>query len=292
MIEVGQYGAFGVNCVGMARDPFPLSFSAQEAAGCWQLRAAAVRAVEVADLLTGATANDTVVVVDLATNSFLDEKYRQLPLARIAAAQGVEPVVHPRGEWAAGASGLGEEFLVLRKRELGGFLGDDWAPYELGLVDLPAPPGAEELDQLALAVGTASSDEPLLPQLPLSQWYFSGHDDCYLWLETRNAALPSLLLARLLALAAGAALLAETGAEPVRVPEPEPSLAAALLAENPHWVGAVGEVTAEAVRVDLVPSKRPWRLGERVPEAAGRYARLGRPDGGWTLGQGAPAAAA
>ncbi|MFE6871278.1 hypothetical protein ACFVFS_32560 [Kitasatospora sp. NPDC057692] len=75
MITVERYGAFSVNCVGLARLPFPLSFSVREAEGSWMISAAAARAAELIDVLTR-TADDTVVVVNLATDSSPDEADR------------------------------------------------------------------------------------------------------------------------------------------------------------------------------------------------------------------------
>lgn len=69
---VRRDGAFSVNGVGLDGAPFPLSFSLREVAGCWVVDATAAQASELADVLANA-AKDTVVVVDIGTNSFLDE---------------------------------------------------------------------------------------------------------------------------------------------------------------------------------------------------------------------------
>jgi hypothetical protein len=52
----------------------------------------------------------------------------------------------------------------------------------------------------------------------------SGHDDCYLAVESTDPAKPSSILGRLLALLAGSALLGASGASSVGVPEPDSAL--------------------------------------------------------------------
>ncbi|MCX4791735.1 MULTISPECIES: hypothetical protein [unclassified Streptomyces] len=76
MIEVERNGAFNVNSVGMNRLPFPLSFTVREVDGSWQISASAAQASELIDVLSR-SANDTILVVDLATNSFLHEDFQQ-----------------------------------------------------------------------------------------------------------------------------------------------------------------------------------------------------------------------
>ena len=71
VVEVGPHGAFSVNSIGLNGTPFPLSFSVREASGSWMVNATAAQARELADVLMRA-ASDTIVVVDLAASSFLD----------------------------------------------------------------------------------------------------------------------------------------------------------------------------------------------------------------------------
>ncbi|MCX4750291.1 hypothetical protein OG455_33080 [Kitasatospora sp. NBC_01287] len=305
MVEVGSEGAFGVNSIGLGRSVFPLSFSVREAGGSWLVNTAPVQTRELVDVLTR-SANDAIVVVDLATVSFLDEEYQQWPPSRIAAAQGVDCAAHPLGAWAAGTIGLGTELLVLDRRSLPRFLAD-WSPYELSLVDLPTgaeagaeagaragaaaagvEPDAARLDELALVVGTAVYPEPLLPRLPGSRLYYSGHDDCYAAIESLDPALPAAVLGRMLALLAGPALTGPDQAAPARVPEPDRALPEQLIRESPHWVGVLGPVTGTTVTVDLSARPHPWRLDHHLPTRVDRVASLDLVGGGWRL---APAGA-
>jgi hypothetical protein len=249
--------AFAVNGLGFGGAPFPLTFSAREAEGSWMVDATAASAAEVADIVVGA-ANEHVAVVDLATVSFLDEEYAQWPPSRIAAEQGVGAQVHHPGALASGVVGLSEEFLVLRRDDLPRFLAG-WSPYQLTLVDLPGPPSPDRLDEIALALGTAAHDEPVLPGLVGSRVWFSGHDDCYATLESTDPAMPAAVLGRLLALLAGTAL-------DDAVAEPDGALVADLVARNAHWVGGVGRVSADSVEVNLAATAERWRLTTRLPE--------------------------
>ena len=285
MIKVERHGAFNVNCVGVERLPFPLSFSVREAEGSWMISAAAARVGELIDVLIRA-ANDTVVVVNLATNSFLDEDYQQWRPALIAAEQGVDCAVHPVGSWASGSIQLGEEFLVLHRNSLPRLLGDDWSPYELSLVDVPTGATPEQLDELALVIGTAVGDEPVLPRLAGSRFWFSGHDDCYLAVESTDPAMPSSILGRLMALLAGSALLGASGASSVSVPEPDSALPEQLIAESPHWIGVVGKASGTTATVKLSALSQRWRLGRQPPERTGCTATLDLAHGVWQLAAG------
>jgi hypothetical protein len=279
VVEVGHYGAFSVNRVGLeGKPPFPLSFSVREADGSWIVRGSAAQAAELADVLMRA-ASGTVVVVDLCTNSFLDENYVQWRPSRIAAEQGVSWQARPIGALTSGAAGLSEEVLAIRPDDLPRFLAG-WSPYELTLVDMPGQPTAERLDEIALAIGTAAHGEPVLPGLPGSRLLYSGHDDCYLTVESADPSVPAALLSRLLALLAGSAL---AGASPAEVPEPVDALVMSLIGDNAYWTGMLGSVSENTVTVSLTATAEPWRLGQKLPERIDRLAICDMRHGSWRL---------
>jgi hypothetical protein len=261
MVEVGLHGGFAVNGVGSGGAPFPLSFSVREANGSWIVHATAARAAELADVLTH-TASDTIVVVDLATTSFLDDEYVQWRPSRIAAEQGINCEVHVLGVLASGVVGLSEEALVLSRDDLPRFLAG-WSPYELTLVDVPGTPSSERLDEIALTLGTSAYDEPVLPSLVDSHLWFSGHDDCYVAVESTDRTVPAAVLGRLLALLAGSALI---NASPVDVPAPDSATMESLIEESSHWIGVLGTVSENSVTIGLTATSEPWRLGQRLPE--------------------------
>ncbi len=228
--------------------------------------AAAAQAWELADVLMRAV-SDTIVVVDLGTSSFLDKDDVQWPPSRIAAGQGVSCRVHPLGALASGVIGLSEEAVAMRRDDLSLFLAG-WSPYELTLVDMPGSPNPRRMEEIALAIGTAAYDEPVLPALPGSRLRYSGHDDCYLRVESADRTVPAALLSRLLALLAGSAL---AGASPVEVPEPASVITASLIGDHPHWTGRLSAVSGDTVTVSLSAVAAPWRLGHPIP---GRTDRL------------------
>ncbi|MGW6983453.1 hypothetical protein ACWGE1_29115 [Streptomyces sp. NPDC054932] len=251
----------------------------------WEVSAGAAQAGQLADLLVAA-ANDAVAVVSVDTNSFLafeDDEWRSLRPSLIAAELGVPCRVHPLGSWASGTYALAEELLVMDRDQLPRFLAGRWSPYELTLVDVPADVSPEELDELALVLGTTGTDEQVLAGLQGSRVWFSGHDDCYVLLETRDPALPVALLGRLLALQAGSALAELTGGSPSRVPEPGPWLPARLMATAPHWIGALGAVTGERVTIGLAALPAPWRLSVPFPQRADLTATLDVRHGTWRI---------
>ncbi|MEV7417220.1 hypothetical protein [Streptomyces sp. NPDC089919] len=283
MVEVGRTGAFSVNCVGVERLPFPLSFSVGAADGVWRVTAAAAQAGELADLLQGA-ANGSVAVVALETFSYLDENGHPLRPSLIAVDLGVPCAVRPLGAWASGTHGLGEEILVLDRGQLPRLLDGTWSPYELTLIDLPTGATPEDVDALALVLGTTGFDEPVLERLgDSSRLWFAGHDDCYLALETRDPALPAAVLARLLTLLAGSALAARTDGSPVCVPEPGPAVAERLVATAPHWIGSPDTVTEDLVSIGLTALPSPWRLDDPMPPRADLHAVLDVRNGTWRI---------
>jgi hypothetical protein len=277
VVEVGRHGAFTVNSIGLGGAPFPLSFSARQAggsrqaSGSWMVRATAAQATELADVLMRA-AGDTIVVLDLGTNSFMDADYVPWRPSRIAAEQGVSCHVHSLGALASGVIGLSEEALAMSRDDLPRFLAG-WSPYELTLVDMPGPADPGPLDELALAIGTTALSEPVLPGLAGSRLRYSGHDDCYVAVESADRAVPVALLGRLLALLAGSALVEPADAAAVEVPDPASMIAARLIEDSAHWVGVLDAVSEDAVTINLAATAAPWRLGQRLPERVDRIAR-------------------
>ncbi|WP_371619913.1 hypothetical protein [Streptomyces sp. NBC_00454] len=271
-----------------------MSFSLREAEGVWEVTAGAAQAGELADLLA-AVATSAVAVLSLETNSYMDEDWQPLPPSLIAADLGVPCTVHPLGSWASGTYGLADELLVMDRGLLPRFLDGSWSPYELTLIDVPADVTSDQLDELALVLGTTDVDGVRLSHFEDSRIWFSGHDDCYVWLETRDPALPAAILARLLTLMAASALaeltelteltdlsgLAESPS--ARIPEPEPWLPEQLIATAPHWIGALGHVTEGLVTIKLAALSTPWRLNVPFPQQADLTATLDVCDGTWRI---------
>ncbi|GAA2532497.1 hypothetical protein GCM10010201_34960 [Pilimelia columellifera subsp. columellifera] len=253
---IDRYGAFVVNSVGLGGDPFPLAFSVTETANCWRIQAAAASIAELADLLMSAMQPYTVVA-DLETNSYLDDDWQPWRPSAIAADRNVTCLTHPIGESLGPTVGLADELLVLDTADLARFV-DGWSPYELTLLDLAAPASTDSLEELALAWGTADWESPVLPTLPGVRTWYSGHDNCYLTIETADSGMPAAVLARLLALKAGSLLLGD--AEQIRVPDPSLNHVRELL-QHPHWSGwrnptATAELSSRC-RPSIAPGDSP-----------------------------------
>jgi hypothetical protein len=222
----------------------------------------------------------TIVVVDVGTISFLGQDHVQWPPSRIAAGQGVRCQAHPLGALASGVIGLSEEAVAMRRDDLPRFLAG-WSPYELTLADMPGSPDPARTDEIALAIGTAGSwNEPVLPSLPGSRLLYSGHDDCYLHVESADPTVPPALLSRLLALLAGSAL---AGASPVQVPEPAAAITAGLIEDHPHWIGRLGAASGDMVTISLSMAATRWRLSHPLPERTDRTVTYDVRQGLWRL---------
>ncbi|MFI6585754.1 hypothetical protein [Embleya sp. NPDC050493] len=272
--RVESNSAFRTNSVGLAGVPFPLAAEVFERDGVYGIGGAAVRAADLVDVLE-AFAQPVVTVQSLGHYWFDPEDHREWTPGEIARDQGVEAEAHDV-TWAGHS-----ELLVLRRGDLGRFLAELY-PYNIAVLDAPGPVSAAAADEMALAVGTSGPDTSVLQELPDAGLYFSGHDDCYFHVESRDPALPVRVFARLLTLAAGAALLVDD--EAVTVVEPHSELVRAILARSAHWSGPIGEPEPDGtVRLDLAAGK--WRLGTRLPARADLSARYDPTTGRWHLAE-------
>lgn len=126
-----------------------------------------------------------------------------------------------------------------------------------------------------------NSLRPSLIAAELGVLWFSGYDDCYVLLETRDSTLPGAVLGRLLTLMAGSAVADLMGDPSVRVPEPGPWLPERLMAAAPHWMGALDTVTEELVTIRLAALPEPWRLDVPFPQRADLTVTLDVRHGTW-----------
>lgn len=266
--------------------PFPLTLSVRETEGSWIVGGTVAQASDVVDLLVR-SANDTVVVTDLATTSFWSPEGELPGPSGVAAEMGVECVVHRVGTWASATLGLSDEFLVMRRDDLPRLLNGSWSPYELSVIDLPARPAAAQLDEIALAVGTVAFDEPLLPQLPGSRIWYSGHDDCALRIESTDPTVPVAVFGRLLALFARSAPTGGGAAgSSVAIQEPDAVVLGRLLHESPRWFGVradPGGSEGGSARIHLSVLPERWRLDHMWPEQVDCTATFEPGRGTWEL---------
>lgn len=285
MVEVGGDGTVGIDGATPNGGVFPLTFGVREGGGSWMVYATAAEAGEVVDLLVR-SAGETVVVLGLETTSFLDADYSLWSPSRIAAERKVECAVHRLGPWAAGTPGLGEELLVMRRDDLPRLLDGAWSPNQLSIVDVPARPTSAQLDDMALAVGTAEHGTPILPRLASSRLWYSGHDDCYAAIESTDASMPARVLGRLLALSAGSSSAGDAARSPKAIAEPDAAAMRDLLRESAYWIGVPADPDhtddgTAVIHLSVLP--RAWRLGHKPPEKVDRTATLDLRRGTWEL---------
>jgi hypothetical protein len=278
-VRVDRYNAFGVNTVGLQATPFPLSISVTPHGDMHSIQATAARAYDLVDVLT-VGAHPTAVVLNVGQNSWLADDYTPWPLSRIAEQQNVTVGRHDI-RWAASSRFASDDLLTMPWQELRSFL-DGWSPYDIEILDVPGPLDDGAADELALAVNTLDSSGPLLPRLPVTGSYFSGHDDCYLYVEAADPGMPIRLLTRLLALFAGSALLDDD--EAVTIAEPEPTFAATLLEAHHHWIGTImHSQPAATVTIGLTPTNTAWRLAEPIPTHAATTVTFDLATDGWRM---------
>jgi len=72
----------------------------------------------------------------------------------------------------------------------------------------------------------------------------------------------------------------------VSVPGPDSALPEQLIAESPHWIGAVGHASETTVTVELSALAQRWRLGLQPPEQADHTATLDLRHDVWRLAAG------
>ncbi|MFI6981283.1 hypothetical protein ACIBSV_22180 [Embleya sp. NPDC050154] len=264
--------AFGVNSLGLGRAGFPFAAWVSEYNGVHVIGGVAARVVDLVDVLEP-FAQPVVTVQSLGHHWFDSEDLRVWRAAEIAREQGVEAVGHDV-TWAGHT-----ELLALRRTDLSRFLAELY-PYNIDIVDAPGPVSAAAADELALAVGTRASDGGVLAELPCADLHFSGHDDCYFHIESRDPALPARVFARLLTLAVGSALVAD--GEAVTVVEPHRAFVDTILARSPRWWGPIGASDPDGtVRLDLAAGE--WRPGVPVPTHADLSIRHDPSTGDWQL---------
>ncbi|MFC4147623.1 hypothetical protein ACFO0M_15310 [Micromonospora mangrovi] len=277
-VRVDRWAAFHVNAQGLGQEPFPVAFSLVSAGGLHTIRAAAASAAELADVLA-ALGQEYAVVLNVGTNSFLDEDWAQWPLARIARAQGVTATAYDI-RWSASRH-WSDDLLVLPWTEMDRLFAG-WSCHDIEILDAPGPLSPGQADEVALAVNSHDQTTAMVPDVPGATLYFSGHDDCYVHLETTDPTGPVRMLARLLALKAGVVLLGEDEeTEAVTVAEPPRDLLARLLTGGEHWVGRAARTSPTELTVSLAVTGCAWRLADPVPERLPYRLVLDLPGGTW-----------
>lgn len=281
-VRIDRSAAFHVNALGVRCAPFPLTFSRTTAGEVHTIGATAAGAAELVDVLA-ALGQAYAVVLNVGTNSFIDDDYQQWPLGRIAREQGVDATTYDI-RWAASRY-CSDDLLVLPWTAMDRLLAG-WSSHDIEILDAPGPLSPGAADEVALAVNSHDLTTAMVPEVPGATLYYSGHDDCYLHLETTDPTAPVRVLARLLALKAGAALLDDDRErETVTVVEPPAELMAGLLARSDHWLGTATRTSTSEVTVSLAATEGPWRLSDSLPELLPYRLTLDLPRGTWATAE-------
>ncbi|MFB9908755.1 hypothetical protein [Allokutzneria oryzae] len=274
MVRIDQWNAFGVNSIGADAAPFPLSIEVVPAGpdGTWTVHGTAATTYDLVDALPW---RETVAVLNIGQNSWMDEELRSLPPREIARGQGVPAQAHDVS-WTSRRGAPANDLLVLARRDLRQFFAD-WSLYDVDILDWDGVLTEQDAEELALAVNSRDDDAALLPALPRCRTHLRTHDDCYLTVRSLDSSVPARVLARLLALFAASALGIEDGGT---ITEPPRELAAGLLERSPFWTGRITGTEQYGVEIGLAP--QGWRPNGPVPRAFPVGVRLDRVTGLWT----------
>lgn len=250
--------AFTTNTVGLEGLPFPLSISRSETLWGTTLHLTALRLADIADLFASRLAPH--VLVSNAGHYVFESpgSYDIVSLSEVARRLGIDRVefdigwsLHQRAESAMEAievlpSAIGE-------------LAEAYHFYDIELIDSDIAWDQGRVDEVVLALGTSGA-ETVVGDLDRSSTRFSGHDDCYAWIETRSAELADAVTSRTIAIFVGT-MLSNAGMPP-EVVEPDTNVLRHLLARSSDWTGHPSDAAVSSDAVDMSLAAAPWRLGE------------------------------
>jgi hypothetical protein len=282
-VLVDRHSPFEVNQLGMGGTRFPLSIRRAHHESLWTVQGTALRVIDFVDLALDLL-GPVSVVSNVGQTAFVDDTGREFDVwttSRIAAEQGVAAQVHDMS-WATPTPSLGHgDVLVLESSDLRRFF-TGWSLYDVDLVDAAGHPDREECEEIVLATNSRiHSDPPLLGTLDRPSVYFSGHDDCYFYAESRDEQLSWRITNRLVALLAGTILLEREAEGEVVVCEPDEDFARQLFNRSDAWVGTGYLADSEQVIVELTAGE--WRPPQFIPHQPTLLARLATTTGTWSV---------
>jgi hypothetical protein len=252
--------------------------------GIWTARGTAIRAVDVVDTLTG-SAGLFAAVLNVGQSAWLGPGLAPVPAGEIAARQGVPADVHDVS-WS-GQRGAGRnDLLALRWADLGRLFAS-WSLDQVDVIDLGNDMVGFNADGLALTAGTCDRGQDRLPRLPGAALWYSGQDDCYFRVDSTDREVPARLLARLLALMAGSAVMDSEGTDSVQLSEPATELTAELLAASCRWTGTLaGSRPGEPVTIRLAADS--WQPDGPLPSGVTGAVIFDPSSGHWNIGFSSP----
>lgn len=179
----------------------------------------------------------------------------------------VEPLANEDGE------------LILRSVDLPRVFGD-METYNAHIVDLPSTE-VDIADLWCTGLGHDFRSGPVLPEYPTSRLFVDSHDDCYVYVESREPELPLRMIARLLSTFAATALF-NAGASASHVTQPTPQFVSEVLGDKGEF-GAAQEL-AEATDHELrLPFAQVRQRGGDAVATPTHVLTISASDGRWGL---------
>jgi hypothetical protein len=235
-IRVDARNAFRTNRLGLDGTGFPLTINVSASQDIHIVNGTAARTCDLIDVLSSAAQN-TAVVLNVDQYSRLDPHDDPLRSHEIARQQGVQSTAHDI-TWTQAHGSAPSDLLTMSWSDLHRFFDGSWSHYGADIMDAEGPLPDDVADEVALAFHLQSQDSCLPHEFPQSRVFYSGHDDCYLHVQSIDPTMPARILTRLIALFGGSALL-DDNTESVTVAEPQLSTAENMLRESEHWVGTI-----------------------------------------------------
>lgn len=249
--------AFTTNTVGLEGLPFPLSISRDETAWGTTLHLTALRLTDIADLLA-LRLRPHVLVTNAGHYVFESPgSYVMVSLSEVARRSDVDRVEFDVGWSLPQRAESAMEAIEVAPPAIGD-LAENYF-HDIELIDSEVAWDPDRVDEVVLALRTAGA-ETILGDLDLSSTRFSGHDDCYAWMETRTPELTDAVASRTIAIFVGT-LLSNAGMTP-EVVEPDANVLRHLFTKSSDWTAHPSDVALSSDAVELSLAAVPWRLGE------------------------------
>jgi hypothetical protein len=179
--------------------PFPFGAKAyREREGVCALSLHTQAVVDLSDLFQDF---ETIAVFDVSHYTYDQETNREIPLANMVEIEKVE------------CRNVDQDTVLIKGSALGELL-MDFGHYDLHILDMPKDPPDDLVVVSVLKYHEYQRGETyLLQELPDSRVFLDSHDDCYLYLESRDLRFLKKAFSRMLQIYVGTVLFEEVGFE-------------------------------------------------------------------------------
>ncbi len=189
-----------INQLGLRGSPFPLSATfRQDVDGVFHISLFPLSVQEIADLLLNRV-QDTCAVFDVDLHSYCGSHQHSL-----------EEVLE---ELEVSHDRLRPNCVTLSKSGLEKLIGEV-GHYNFHMIDLPTGLGADDIAEMRPILKDHDQREAMLPKVHGSRVFLDTHDDCYLYVESRDVDLLYGVFARLMQIYFGTLILRDRGSRPV-----------------------------------------------------------------------------